>query len=334
LDFFYLPGVLQDIEESPVQGESRFGLLQRSMEYLIPAGDKGRILNLKEELRSLDLPSFCNVVLSRHGMQSDDIPFDAFLLVKLHDGSLLDDESDRHKVVDFLCIDISQRVKERILTFVSKLDTKSNLISYEGYYKILYDYLSSESKVASRIVLDSSYEFYLMDLGNKRVVFESSPQARTLYVLLLKYSLTGVRQECFNQAIEFLDALDFSVFAPEGVLDINAFKQMLLDVSKPHTDLIYNALTIYGEISTKDVLCPQYLGYISSLLRHRSSLKNYINNGFSSVEKLSSPGRYCIRFDKDIKAYSIQTSLSSFFFQTLDGEVIPLTESNLWKQLK
>lgn len=59
------------------------------------------------------------------------------------------------RTVDFLCIDISSEVKKRILAFVSRFDERRDLLSYKGYYKFLYDYLSSEAKITNPISINS-----------------------------------------------------------------------------------------------------------------------------------------------------------------------------------
>lgn len=87
------------------------------------------------------------------------------------------------RTVDFLCIDISSEVKKRILAFVSRFDERRDLLSYKGYYKFLYDYLSSEAKITNPISINSKGDFIL---GSGEIIrFKSAPQAKTLYVLLL-----------------------------------------------------------------------------------------------------------------------------------------------------
>lgn len=153
------------------------------MEYLVPAGDKIKLNNLKESLAILDTRTFYHLILSRFNIDPERIPYQAFLLVKIRDSHILDDSDTMRRTVDFLCIDISSEVKKRILAFVSRFDERRDLLSYKGYYKFLYDYLSSEAKITNPISINSKGDFIL---GSGEIIrFKSAPQAKTLYVLLL-----------------------------------------------------------------------------------------------------------------------------------------------------
>lgn len=334
LDLFYLPFVLKDMTRGSESSMSRFELLQHSMEYLTPAGDKGKIARLEEELNALDVPAFSSVVLSRHGLKVDDIPYDAFLLLKIRDSHLLDDNNDFHGASDYLCIDISRDVKHRLLTFVSKLDNNTNLLSYEGYYKILYDYLSSESKTPSQMIIDSDMELRLKDIDGHKLYFESYAQSLSFYLLLLKYGRSGISLHCINDAISYLKALDINSYVDSrGEFDYPGLLQQLKIDGTDATRLIYNILTIYGIISTKDTLSPKFPHYALSILKHRSSLKNYIKNGFCGVAKLSSCEDYCIQMDKEANIYWLSVPISSFFVADIDGGLTPLSESAFWREL-
>ena len=333
-DLFYLPTVLDGICQNGESGDSKFGLLKRSMEYLVPAGDKGKITNLESELQNLDIPTFSNIVLSQHGIRRDFLPYDACLLIRLKDSRLLDDSNDIHKAADLLCIDISTDVKRRILDFVSRLDTRSSLLLYEGYFKMLFDFLSSEAKTASRIVLDDAMDMRLKDIDGHKVAFESAPQAKTFYLLMLKYGQAGVSQECFNDAVEYLDGLDVNAYLDKnGKFDILNFQASLLRDGSDKAILIFNTVEIYKLISTKDTQSSQYLSYVTSILKHRSSLKTYINTGFLDIPKLSTPDIYCVQFDKDRKVYYLPAGLS-FFSCTEDGQTVELKKTAFWKRLK
>lgn len=333
LDLFYLPGVLEDLSGEAGTGESKFGLLQQSMEYLIPARDKVRIRNLSRELHDFDIQGFCDVVLSHHGLKKEQIPFDAFLMVKIKDDYLLDDANDYYKTADFLCIDVSTDVKRRILSFVSKLDARQHFLSYEGYFKILYDFLSAEAKTASRILIDANYEFRLLDKQNEKITFASSPQSRTFYLLLLKYVRTGISQDCFHEAIAFLEAFDFGDYVADGLFDIHRLVAYLRGLETEVTDLICDTIWIYSTLSTKDNLSPDFPQYIISILKHRSSLKNYVNKGLMSMEKLFDPKQFCIGFDKESKTYRIPANLSNFSCKDRNGNIIQLKYSELWEKL-
>lgn len=333
LDLFYLPNVLDDLGLSGKNPNGRFGLLQKSMGYLMPAGDRIKIDGLKESLGSFDSETFFKVVVSRFGLSPGVFPFQAFLLIKIRSGVVLDDENAMHHSMDFFCLDISTDVKHRILSFVSLFGDNSYLLPYEGYYRILFDCFSSESKLNSEIRLDRNLHFTLPSFGGKRIQFESSPQARTLYLLLLKYGQHGISREAFHSAIQYLKSPDALSFVREDGFDPDGFTARLLDGDEEWRKVIYNTIRIYRSVSTKDERHPRFLSYIASILTHRSTLKTYLNQGFDAVRELSDKQLYHVRFDKQTDTYRLGIGLSMFLIEEEGRAPSALSESRFWKSL-
>lgn len=328
LRLFYLPNVLGDLGAA-----ERFGLLKKSMSYLMPAGDMLKVDGLKEALSSFDSKAFFKVVCSRLGQEPAFFPFEAFLLVKIRGSVILDDDDTMHSSVDFFCLDISSDVKDRILSFVSLFGDSTYLLPYDGYYKLLFDYFSAEAKINSEICLDRDFNFTLPSLGGRRIPFESSPQARTLYLLLLKYGREGIRQEWFNAAVSYLESVETDRFLENGAFNLSLFEKELLSGDEPWRNVIFDTVLIYRSISTKDDQKSVFLSYIASILAHRSSLKTYLNKGFDAIRELSDKGLYLVSFDKDTNAYRVSIGLSMFRIE--EGEsVVSLSESRFWKALR
>lgn len=315
--------------------DSKYDLLQRSVGYLVPSGDKEKIKNLSFILNVLDARTFYRIVLSRYAITPDRIPSKAFLLLKVRDCYVLDDDDMLHKTVDFLYMDISKDVKKRILSFVSIFDVKVYQLSYEGYYKILFDYLSSESKMMSHVELDKRLRFNLKDIADRpQISFESSPQSRSFYLLLLKYGQAGVSQALFEDAISYLQDLDEKKYVSKRGLDILSLETDLLQQKTDCTKLLYNIIKIYSYISTKDTDDAAFLKYILNILQHRSSLKNYINNGFMAVAQLANKEQYCIAFNNVTKSYYVPISPSMFEIVDNYNQVAQkLSVSTFWKEL-
>lgn len=331
-ELFYLPDVIAELMRT--DNENRFSLLARSMEYLVPAGEKVSQAAISSLLNGLDTKTFYRVVASRYMIEDDMVPFSSFLMLKVRDGFVHDESEGMKKYTDFLCIDISSEVKKRILDFVEFFNEKKNLISYEGYYKILYDYLSSESKTPSLVMLDSRFEFRLTDLENMKVSFESSPQARTIYLLTLRYGKYGIPQKTFSDAIDMLQDIDREKYiCADGQLDINSMMQDFIENGSEAALLIYNTMVIYRAVSTKDDSSIHFIGYITNILVHRSSLKNYIATGFKRIERLAHPDRYCLTYDKQTKSYNIPANTSVFMAEDPVRGTIRLTDTDLWKSL-
>lgn len=332
---FYLPSVLEELGLKNKSGNEmgkHFSLLQKSIGYLTPYGTRSNDNNVEHLLSGFDTTTFFKVVLSSLHLNPDSFPFNSFLLIKIRDNVVFDDSNCSREVIDFLCIDMSDEVKKRILTFVSNFTEQTFMLPYEGYYKMFYDYLSSESKITSSILLNENLHFELENLGNTRITFESSPQARTLYLLLLHYGHNGVKQSCFSDAIDYLKDVDTDEFCSNGVFSIEAVKGRLEEIGTDWSKLIYNTITIYQSISTKDEQRPSYLSYILSILNHRSSLKTYVNTGFSEIEGLANPEQYHISFDREFNLYRVNASIT-LFFKKEEGGRIPLKSSLLWKNI-
>ena len=334
LSLFYLPNIIQELGLSGKGPADKFGLLKKSMSYLMPAGDMLKVDSLRESLASFDSGTFFKVITSRFGLEPGFFPFNAFLLVKIRGSVVLDDENAMCNTVDFFCLDISEDVKHRILSFVSLFGDNTYLLPYDGYYKLLFDYFSSESKINSEILLDHEFHFTLHSLGGRSIQFESSPQSRTLYLLLLRYGREGISQDCFNSAVKFLEDVDTARYVDAGLFEIEAFEKDLLSGKEPWRNVIFDAIRIYRAVSTKDEESPEFLSYIASILSHRSSLKTYLNKGFSSVQELSDKEMYLVEFDRQTNSYRVGIGLSMFLIEEGPEGSLPLAESSFWKSLR
>ena len=329
--FFYLPSIIDDLKSKNECGE-QVGLLQKSISYLTPSAARDGMNNVEGLISRLDTPTFFKVVLSSLHLHPDTFPFDAFILVKIRESLVLDDANCSNEYIDFLCIDMSEDVKMRVHGFTSQFGEQYFMLPYEGYYKIFYDYLSSESKITSSILIDGEYNFVLENLRQQTITFESSPQARTVYLLLMHYGNRGVRSTDLSTAVKFLRETKAEDFAVYGNFDIQAVKSEMKKINTDWSILIYNTISIYQAISTKNDQKPSYLSYIASILKHISSLKTYINKGFSQVDGLASPEHYHVSYDKEFKAYLTNAS-SELFFIIENGTRKPLTASGFWKEL-
>ncbi len=336
LQLFYLPNVISELKDQwsglDVQGEG-FDLLRRSMEFIVPVGDRERLSDLSNTLERMDVKTFYKVICSRYNIEIDRIPYSGFLMVKVEDNYLLEDDGRLVKSVDFLCIDISHSVKQRILHFVALLERAVNLISYQGYYRLLYDYLSSEAKILSSVAIDHRGDFRLVDLDNELLRFESAPQAKSLYLLLLRYGRTGVSQECFEKALGYLNNVEVASVMHSEQFSVEQFKQRLVELNSDWSKLIYNLIVIYEQLSTKDSGKGSFLSYISKIIQHRSALKNYVNTGFAEVHHLANAEQYHIKFDKTLKTYYVDLSPALVFIQNADGVITPITKHDQWNRL-
>lgn len=329
LNLFYLPSVIEELRAhqsgSKAKGKG-YDLLIRSMNFIVPTGETSNRSNLEMILGGLDCSTFLRVVETCYHITPDRLPFKTFLMVKIQDGHILDDNGTSGRAVDFLCLDVHEDLKRRILSFVGLMEKSVSLIPYDGYYKLLYDYLSSESKIMSSVVLDSQFDFHLPEAGGVTLQFESSPQARSFYLLLLKAGKAGISQLCFTEALQYLEALT-------GQCDVEELLSQMKVDKRDCCAILYNLIVLYRNLSTKDIDTQGSLSYISHIIQYRSSLKNYVNKGFSSVPQLADSRQYFIEFDNESKSYRLNIGVSMFAIER-ESMNIPLSESALWKKLR
>ena len=332
LDFFYLPDAIGGMNASAGFGaKDNASLLRQAMKYLVPSA----VSSDEASAGTFNPYEFYYFLLSRYNMSPEIVGTQSFLMLKIRDSYYLDDENNLARSVDFFVMDLSEEVKKRIYSFVSNFDKKSNQISYEGCYKILCDYLSSESKNVSHIVLDSKFDFRLKDASRTLLSFESSPQARTFYILLLWYGDAGLQQSLFEEALSRLSQVDKSEYLCKetGVFEMDKFQKILYEEDTEVSKLIYNTILIYSSISTKDTESAKFLDYITKIFHYRSALKHYVNKGFADVAKLSDLSVFSVMFDAQMKVYRLPVKVSRFVTETSEGEFQSLSANVLWERL-
>lgn len=336
-NFFFLPKVIADLEQRwggycPGE-ENSLGLLRRSLEFIVPTGDHSKIANLRSVLQGIDISTFYKVVTSRYGIGAEQVGFGAFVMVKIQDDYLLNDDGEVLRNSDFLCLDVSADMVARILHFLVAISRPTYQLAYDGYYRLLYDYLGSEAKIMSTLVVDRNYNFVLRDLDGRKVQFESAPQAKSFYLLLLRYGKAGIDQRCFNAAVEYLTSGDVASRLESGELDAIGLKEQLLEIGTDWAHLIFNLMTIYDAISTKDEEQRGFVGRIVSILKHRSSLKNYINGGFGGVYDLDHKEHYCVQFSTATRSYYVDLTPSLICVEGPEGDM-PLGEWSVFRRLR
>lgn len=306
LDFFYLPDVAGYVGDMT--------LLDTAMKYIVPMGKKSLADRLQGDSGVFDPDAFFYFMLSRYNIDASSLKDMSFLLLKIRDSYVMDDDNNLKKIVDFMVIYLGDFVKERIYSFVANFDKKQGQMPYEGCYKILYDFLSSEAKNVCQLVFDENHDFVLKDQTGSRIEFESAPQAKTFYILLLKAGGRGVSQSDFDHAQELV----------HNVIEDGGSVDDLLTAETQAEKLIYNTIALYSALSGKDVYGARFLSHIEKIFRYRSSLKNYINKGFSSVSRLADMSRHFVVFSEREKVYKV--GMDASLYQRL-------VQSDLWQKL-
>ena len=322
LQFFYLPQVKQNIDVD---------LLQRSMEYILPIKERCGKADMEDSLRKITSIEFLKAFCSTYRLSPGCIPYEAFILAKVQEGEILNEEGRLSRCIDFLCIDVTSDLRKRLSHFVDFLDAPVSALCYDGYYRLLYDQLSSARSIVTTLYIDHKYDFFIKTDSELKMKFDSAPQAKTLYLLLLRYGTSGVTQECFEEAEAYLKT--HAVTSACQSWDLGSFKTLLLKENKDYTRLIYNIVSIYSSISTKDSTIPSFLNYISTILRQRSALKSYVINAFASISSVYERERYSINFDKNLKIYYLEADTSLISISESDHEVCGIRDSKLWSDM-
>jgi hypothetical protein len=255
------------------------------------------------------------------------LPDVACLLVAIQDGYVLDDDVTAHRCVDYLCIHVTSDFKKRLIEFVKILQRPHYSLSYKGYYKSLIDYLSQERQIKSSILIAESREFVLSDLDNHVVRFTSSPQAKSLYLLLLKSGRSGIGQKVWKEAETTLQTMSRMTWDSQP-----AILRWLFEQQSPGSTMLYNLLLLYRYFSNREADSRRTIAYLTSIVTHKSSLKNYINNAFRAITHLANKEHYLVQYNLDIHSYCVELDVNMFSIQS-DTETMPLKDSALWRSL-
>ena len=324
IHFFYLPEIIKQLSKQQNNNLSPLGILRKSLEYIIPFGASADLEQIQKSIENIDIRTFSQFICTHYHVHS---PYSAYLMLAIQEGSVLDDDAQSHRCIDYLCIDATQSIKQRLLTFIQLLSHPHFSISYQGFYKTLINFLSVERKINSTILITRRREFRLMDISNKELTFISAPQSKSLYLLLIKYGRNGISHTTWRKAENQISELIQTEWNQDEEI-----KRNLLSHRTDGGDLIYNLLTIYRHFSNRDINSNRLLVYIQSIIAHKSSLKNYINTAFGELKELANKEQYIVCYNADSHSYYTQTTSKTIYMETSDGE-IPISESALWKSL-
>jgi len=327
LQLFYLPDVVNSLDASSAEGHSA-EILQKSIEYMVPLSFGMERPELRESLKMLDIPMFTQLICSNYRIDAASLGMSAYVMLNINEGYVLDDEANKHRCLDMLCIDVSDNLKERILDLVRLLSKPQYAISYKGYYKVLYDFLSLENKVNSGLLVDESLNFVFDDWRKTPLNFKSAPQCKTLYLLLLFYSPTGISQTIWAAAESLLGRMDSWNLQDE--MDV---RLRLMQCHSEAADLIANIMLLYNTFAHHDCSVSKMLQYVRSIIVHRSSLKNYINNAIDAATAVSDKEQYRVVYLPESKSYAVRLRPDCVKIQTSETTT-PYRASYLWNVLR
>ena len=325
MQLFYLPHVMQLLSEGDADKTTK--VLRKSIEYIVPFSHTNTTGQFRNSLQEMDVVRFTKLVETQANIRPEQIGMDAFLMVALQDSFVLDDEENRHRTRDFLCINVTISLKSKVLQLVEQMQSSSVSINYYGYYRLLFDFLNADVRLMSKILINHHLDFVLPDLGNQYVRFKSAPQAKTFYLLLVYYN-KGIAQSLWNASKELCNQL-----AERKWVDTLDLKIALTRQTNPPANLVYNIIAIYESISNRSADPARLLEYVRSIILHRSSLKNYINMAINQIEQLANKDFYLVEFDSWADAYRLQINADWLQMQS-DNDVIPLSSSFLWSKLR
>ena len=324
LHFFYLPEVIRQLSSQQNGDVSQLEMLCKSLEYMVPSGSKTDLEQIRTSVEHLDITTFSQFVCTHYHVHPTS---QACLLIAVQDENVLDDDSQSHRCTDYLCLDVTQDIKQRLLTFIQILNHTHFSISYHGYYKALFNFLSSERKINSSILITPKRDWALIDCNNKILTFTSAPQAKSLYLLLIKYGLSGINHSLWSEAANIITEMAKIAWTQDEEM-----KKWLLDRHSDSANLVYNMLTIYQFFSNRDIPCLRMIEYLQSIIAHKSSLKNYINNAISEVVELANKEQYQVCYNAETRSYYTLLEAKMVYIAT-STENTSLCNSALWKSL-
>ena len=147
----------------------------------------------------------------------------------------------------------------------------------------------------------------------------------------MRYGAAGISQVTFETAFEYLEKIKAEL--SDSLWNYEAFMSHLEKTYEEHTVLIYRIMSIYTCVSTKNPTNVGFLNYIINIIKHRSTLKNYINNGFRSAAHLADKENYYVQFNQDSKSYYVSQDMSLFAMEEGMGNTVSLSKSRLWQNM-
>ena len=234
MQLFYLPKVIQFFLDC--EREKNVKLLRQSISYIVPSSGLKDQKDFNNLLQQMDIVKFTKLVETQSNILPEQIGMDAFLMVALQDTIVLDDDANRHRNRDYLCINAATSLKSNVIKLVELMQSSSSSINYFGYYRFLFDLLNADLRLMSTILINQKNEFVLPDLGNTTIEFKSAPQAKTFYLLLLYYPY-GISQSLWNSAEELCGEL-----ADRKWINMMDLKIFLMNSRDEVASLIFNII--------------------------------------------------------------------------------------------
>lgn len=324
MQLFYLPKVVQFLLDG--EREQNVKLLRQSVAYVVPSSYSKDQNDFNNLLQQMDVVKFTKLVETQSNILPEQIGMDAFFMVTLQDTFVLDDDANRLRNRDYLCINAATSLKSNVMKLVELMQSPNYSISFFGYYRFLFDFLNADLRLMSTILINHNNDFVLPDLGDTIVEFKSAPQAKTFYLLLLYYPY-GITQSLWNSADELCGKLAVRMW-----IDIMDLKIFLMNSKDEVASLIYNILVLYETISNRSVDVYRMIEYVRSIINHRSSLKNYINASINQIEKLAHKNFYLVEFNAASESYRIGLTSEWVDVFSKDGNV-NIVDSALWKKM-
>lgn len=336
ITLFYLPAELNNIKSFWLKINDRnSSALNHSLNFITPPDNYYDSSNILTNLNSIDHIAFYNTLILHYKIIPDLINSNSFLLLKIKNGDILDDNGNIHNYSDFLIISLDENIKQRITDFLSILTKPDLFIPVDGYYKVLYEYINKKSQMLGTVEIDNNFQLFFKNINSERIIVKSHPQSCALYFLLLKYGKLGLSSNTFNNALLFLENLKKDTHNKKNYFNSDSLLCDLLKHNDKESVMLYNLITIYSTLSTKNVNSVDFIDYIIKIIKHRASLKNYINTAFRSLQENNNCNDFKITYDPEYKTYYVKADISLFKTKKTDkSNSIPLTESNLWNRLK
>lgn len=336
ISLFYLPAELNNIESFWLKiNDKNSSALNHSLNFITPPDNYYDSSNILTNLKSIDHTAFYNTLILHYKIIPDLINCNSFLLLKIKNEDILDDNGNIHNYSDFIVISLDENIKQRITAFLSILTKPDLFIPVDGYYKVLYEYINKKSQMLGTVEIDSNFQLYFKNINSEKIIIKSHPQSCALYFLILKYGKLGLSSNTFNNALLLLENIKTNMHKNKDSFNPDPLLYKLLKHNNKESIMLYNLITIYSALSTKDNYSVDFLDYIIKIIKHRASLKNYINTGFRSLQENNNCNDFKIIYDPVYKTYYVKADISLFKTRKADkNSSIPLTESNLWSQLK
>ena len=207
-DFVHIPLVVEDYKKMDTE------YLEKVVRYMIPSISQEKVSGICADLQNMTTSRFClDFLCKRLNISLFDV--NPSLLIKINESAVIGkrdkkDDVQRINYANYLrveiCCNVMRQIRELIDSYHSMINCSITVDSmprmqkfmYYGFHRSLFDVIAfGKEQKEYKLVIDLSNKFKIqayfekLDDDKERVDIQLSPQRLVLYIMIVKYSISG-----------------------------------------------------------------------------------------------------------------------------------------------